>query len=147
MKQYVTVISAIMMLILASCEDRTGYYSHEQQEIIAKLTDKDWKQVYEHQPDFDPTVYDGEGMVYRFNSDGTGSCKWASWSDGTITGEPEYFRWTFTTDNFAVIYITKLNRYWLIDKLTADNIWVYDSYQDPVMYPNSYEVFCKFTVQ
>ena len=147
MKQIQILISILACVFLASCEERTGYYDTDQKEIINLLTGVEWKQTYEHTPNFEPNEFQKEGWVYKFNANGTGSYKWVKWEDGSINGEPVYFRWTFTTDNFAVIYIDKSERFWLIDKLTAKDLWVYDSYQDPVLHPNGDEVFWKFVAQ
>ncbi|WP_347283443.1 hypothetical protein [Bacteroides caecimuris] len=147
MKQIQILISILACVFLASCEERTGYYDTDQKEIINLLTGVEWKQTYEHTPNFEPNEFQKEGWVYKFNANGTGSYKWVKWEDGSINGEPVYFRWTFTTDNFAVIYIDKSERFWLIDKLTAKDLWVYNSYQDPVLHPNGDEVFWKFVAQ
>ena len=37
----------LVTFVLVSCEERTGYYTNEQQEIIAKLTANEWRLVYE----------------------------------------------------------------------------------------------------
>ena len=137
----------LVTFVLVSCEERTGYYTNEQQEIIAKLTANEWRLAYEHIPNFEPDELQEEGWVYKFNANGTGSFKWMKWEDGGINDEPTYFHWTFTTDNFNVIYIDKTERFFLIDKLTAKELWVYNSYQDPVLYPNADEVFWKFVAQ
>ena len=147
MKQIQILISILACVFLASCEERTGYYDTDQKEIINLLTGVEWKQTYEHTPNFEPNEFQKEGWVYKFNANGTGSYKWVKWEDGSINGEPVYFRWTFATDNFAVIYIDKSERFWLIDKLTAKDLWVYNSYQDPVLHPNGDEVFWKFVAQ
>lgn len=147
MKQIQILISILACVFLASCEERTGYYDTDQKEIINLLTGVEWKQTYEHTTNFEPNEFQKEGWVYKFNANGTGSYKWVKWEDGSINGEPVYFRWTFTTDNFAVIYIDKSERFWLIDKLTAKDLWVYNSYQDPVLHPNGDEVFWKFVAQ
>ena len=147
MKQIQILISILACVFLASCEERTGYYDTDQKEIINLLTGVEWKQTYEHTPNFEPNEFQQEGWVYKFNANGTGSYKWVKWEDGSISGDPVYFRWTFTTDNFAVIYIDKSERFWLIDKLTAKDLWVYNSYQDPVLHPNGDEVFWKFVAQ
>lgn len=147
MKHIQLLIIILSCVLLASCEERTGYYDADQKEIINLLTGVEWKQTYEHTPNFEPNEFQKEGWVYKFNANGTGSYKWVKWEDGSINGEPVYFRWTFTTDNFAVIYIDKSERFWLIDKLTATDLWVYNSYQDPVLYPNGDEVFWKFVAQ
>lgn len=147
MKHIQLLIIILSCVLLASCEERTGYYDADQKEIINLLTGVEWKQTYEHTPNFEPNEFQKEGWVYKFNANGTGSYKWVKWEDGSINGEPVYFRWTFTTDNFAVIYIDKSERFWLIDKLTAKDLWVYNSYQDPVLHPNGDEVFWKFVAQ
>ena len=144
MKQIQILISILACVFLPSCEERTGYYDTDQKEIISLITNVEWKQVYEHRPSFEPTEYDEEGWVYKFNANGTGSYKWVNWNDGTIKGEPVYFRWTFTTDNFSVIYIDKSERFWLIDKLTLSELWVTSAMQDPVLYPNTDKTICKF---
>lgn len=136
----------IISLLFSSCEERTGYYDRDQQKIITELTAKEWKLVYEHKPGFEPNEFQGESWVYKFNANGTGSYKWVKWDDGSINGEPVYFRWTFTNDTFAVIYIDKSARFLLIDRLTSSELQVYNSHQDPVLYPNSEEVFWKFAV-
>lgn len=141
MKQIQILISILAGVFLASCEERKGYYDTDQKEIISLITGVEWKQVYEHMP---RTEYDEEGWVYKFNANGTGSYKWVNWNDGTIKGEPVNFRWTFTTDNFSVIYIDKSERFWLIDKLTLSELWVTSAMQDPVLYPNTDKTICKF---
>ena len=144
MNRAVYIFQLLCALLLISCEGRTGYYDSDQQETIARLTAKEWKLVYEDNPNFSSTEYEEEGWVYKFNPNGTGSYKWVNHKDGTINGDPVYFRWTFTTENFAVIYIDKSEQFWLIDKLTAQELWVYTSFQDPVLYPNSDKIFWKF---
>lgn len=144
MKQIQILISILASVFLASCEERTGYYDTDQKAIVSLITDIEWKQVFEHMPSFEPTEYDEEGWVYKFNANGTGSYKWVNWNDGTIKGEPVYFRWTFTTDNFSVIYIDKSERFWLIDKLTLSELRVTSAMQDPVLYPNTDKTICKF---
>lgn len=144
MKQIQLLIIILACVLLASCEERTGYYDTDQKEIINLLTGVEWKQTYEYRPNFEPTEYKEEGWVYKFNANGTGSSKWENWSDGTMNGEPTYFRWTFTTDNFSVIYIDKSERFLLIDKLTSSDLWVTSAMQDPVLYPNTDKTVCRF---
>lgn len=143
MKYLNYIILTLVAFVLISCEERTGYYDSDQKEIIAKLTAKEWRLVYEHNPNFEPNVFQEEGWIYKFNANGTGSYKWVKWEDGSISGEPVYFRWTFTTDNFAVIYIDKSERFWLIDRLTSSELWVTSAMQDPVLYPNTDKTLCK----
>lgn len=145
MKQIQILISILACVFLASCEERTGYYDTDQKEIINLLTGVEWKQTYEYRPDFEPTEYREEGRIYKFNVNGTGSYKWANWNDETIKGDLVYFRWTFTTDNFTVIYIDKSEQFWLIDKLTPSELSVTSAFQDPVLYPNTDKIVCRFT--
>lgn len=145
MKQIQLLVPILVSVFLASCEERTGYYDTDQKEIISLLTGVEWKQTYEHMPSFEPTEYDEEGWVYKFNANGTGSYKWVNWNDGTTNGEPVYFRWTFTTENFSVIYIDKSERFWLIDRLTPSELTVTSAMQDPVLYPNTDKTVCKFS--
>lgn len=144
MKQIRFFISILVFVFLASCDERTGYYDTDQKEIISLITGVEWKQTYENMPNFEPTEYNEEGWVYQFNANGTGSYKWMNWKDGTINGETVYFRWTFTTDNFSVIYIDKSECFWLIDKLTPSELTVKRAMQDPVLYPNTDKTVCKF---
>lgn len=144
MKQIRLFISILVFVFLASCDERTGYYDTDQKEIISLITGVEWKQTYENMPNFEPTEYNEEGWVYQFNANGTGSYKWKNWKDGTINGETVYFRWTFTTDNFSVIYIDKSECFWLIDKLTPSELTVKRAMQDPVLYPNTDKTVCKF---
>ena len=144
MKQIRLFIYILVFVFLASCDERTGYYDTDQKEIISLITGVEWKQTYENMPNFEPTEYNEEGWVYQFNANGTGSYKWMNWKDGTINGETVYFRWTFTTDNFSVIYIDKSECFWLIDKLTPSELTVKRAMQDPVLYPNTDKTDCKF---
>ena len=144
MKQIRLFISILVFVFLASCDERTGYYDTDQKEIISLITGVEWKQTYENMPNFEPTEYNEEGWVYQFNANGTGSYKWMNWKGGTINGETVYFRWTFTTDNFSVIYIDKSECFWLIDKLTPSELTVKRAMQDPVLYPNTDKTVCKF---
>lgn len=144
MKQLYVFLAILVSVFLASCEERTGYYDTDQKEILSLIGGVEWKQIYEHRPSFEPTEYDVEGWVYKFNTNGTGSYKWVNWNDGTTKGEPVYFRWTFTTDNFSVIYIDKSERFWLIDRLTPSELTVTSAMQDPVLYPNTDKTICKF---
>lgn len=144
MRQIQLLIYILVFVFLASCEERTGYYNTDQKEIITLITGVEWKQTYEHTSGFEPTEYNEEGWVYKFNSNGTGYYKWVNWKDGTKNGEPVYFRWTFTTDNFSVIYIDKSECFWLIDKLTPSELTVTSAMQDPVLYPNTDKTVNKF---
>lgn len=142
---YLTFIG-IIYLLLVSCEGRTGYYNDNQEEIIDKITSVEWILVYEDNGFSSPIIHDKESVRYRFESNGKGWRKFIGSSvEPPLEDNIEYFRWTFTNDNFAVIYIGgNIERYWLIDKLTYSDLWVYDSYTDPVIYPNEDKCFYKF---
>lgn len=145
MKRSFNLIITLLFLIFISCEDRTGYYNNEQQEIITKLTAHEWIMTYAQRQGFEPEELNEERKVYKFNSNGSGSCRWVNPEDGTLKGEPVYFRWTFTNDSFAVIYIDKEQLFWLIDRLTPMELWVYSAAQDPAIYPSPDKWFYKFS--
>ena len=67
MKQIHHFIIILACVFLSSCEERTGYYDSDQKEIISILTGVEWKQTYEARPNFEPTVFEGEGRIYKFN--------------------------------------------------------------------------------
>lgn len=145
MKRTIYFILTLLSVILYSCEDRIGYYDNEQEEIIARLTAHEWMLIYAHRQDFGPADLNEVRRVYKFNPDGTGSTKWIDLEDGTMSGEPVYFRWTFTNDSFAVLYIDKEQQFWLIDKLTSIDLWVYSAFQDPAIYPSPDKWLYKFS--
>lgn len=146
MNRLICLLFALSLLLpLASCEEPTGYYDKEQQEIISMLTSNAWRLAFENTKPFPPVDYEDEGWVYKFNANGTGSYAWKDYHTDTIIGQPEYLHWTFTTDNFTVIYIDNPGKFWLIDMLTANSLWVQSAFQDPVIYPNTDKTIYKFT--
>ena len=145
MRLSIYLITTLFVLLLVSCEDRTGYYNYEQEGIIARLTAHEWKLIYAQRHDFGATELNGIRRVYKFNPNGSGSTKWINLEDGTMSGEPVYFRWTFTNDSFAVLYIDKEQQFWLIDRLSATELWVYSAAQDPAIYPSPDKWFYKFS--
>ncbi|MDE5809248.1 MAG: lipocalin family protein [Muribaculaceae bacterium] len=147
MIRYINIALTLCALFLISCEGRTGYFDSDQQTTIATLTAHEWKLCHEDSPSFPSTEFNDEGWIYKFNSNGTGSYKWVNYEDGTTIGDTIYFRWTFTTDNFSVIYIDKSQAFWLIEKLTADTLRVIVAYQDPVIYPNTDKTIWEFIAQ
>lgn len=134
----------IVCAALGACEESTGYYDESQKDILYRLTDKEWFMYYAHTPGFQSESFENEGWIYVFDSDGRGKRTW--WKKGTEenTGT-EYFQWTFTTDNFAVIYLGgNIERFWLIDRLTDTELIVQDAIQDPVLHPGTYKQLYKF---
>lgn len=99
---------------------------------------------YAHTPGFQPESFEDEGWIYNFDANGKGKRTW--WKKHPEENiETEYFQWTFTTDNFAVIYIGgNIERFWLINELTSTSLIVRDAIEDPVLYPNTSQRLCKF---
>lgn len=122
------------VIVLSSCEERTGYLDDSQKDIISRLTSSNWKLVYDHTPGFEPQNITGDTWVYHFSPDMTG---WMRWETDNDHSEPLYFRWTFTNRNMAVIQlIGQVESYMLIDKLTDTEFHTYRSVSDPVLYPD-----------
>ena len=119
-------------LLLNACDGRTGYFDDEQKDTLALLTRGEWA-LYEQIRDDQTTTFDKVGLVYRFTADGKG---WRRWYD-TETGKPtatENFQWTFTNGSFAVLYIaSKIERYWLIERLKDSRVWVCYGIRGPVI--------------
>lgn len=145
MKQLYALILILFCLLFISCDKHMNYDEAEQIEIVSMLTGTEWRQTYEQMSGYEPTEYDEDGWIYKFNSNRSGSYKWFDRENCSIIGDVVYFRWDFTTKNFAVIYIDKSQQFWLIDKLTPTELWVYSAFQDPVLYPNTSQTFRKFT--
>lgn len=143
-----TIFRALIIFIfcafLGACEERTGYYDESQKDIIARLTCTEWFMYYAHTPGFQPESFEDEGWIYNFDANGKGKRTW--WKKHPEENiETEYFQWTFTTDNFAVIYIGgNIERFWLINELTSTSLIVQDAIEDPVLYPNTSQRLCKF---
>ena len=67
-----------------------------------------------------------------------------------ILRETQYYDWTFTTENFAVIYLYNTaygQSFWLIEKLTATELRVKAANQDPVLYPSVPQTTLSFTAE
>jgi len=139
-----------MFFALVSCEERSnGFLDDGQQGRIGMLTDAEWVMSSIKYPDFDETVFDGATTAYKFERNGKGCHYGTSFADPGLKTDVSYYRWTFTNDNFAVIQMqgTAVDGYWLIEKLTASELWVTACMQDPVLYPNAYKYRCKFVAR
>lgn len=139
------LFSTLLIFLLFACDEPHGYYDPSQQDVINNLTRHEWFQYYSKMQGFDSSVHD-EGWIYQFSSNGKGHRRWCK-SDGTPIDGPstEYFQWTFTNDNFTVIYLGgNIERFWLIDKLDASELWVYDARIDPVINPNTDKTHYRF---
>lgn len=123
-----------MLFLLVGCVEKTGYYDAGQQQVIDNLTkNKGWERTHHM------TSYDGrECDVYElwiFKSDATGSRKFVwTYEDGEENENMSYFRWAFTIPNFSIIYMDS-GLYWDIEKLTSDQLHVYETYDDPITVP------------
>lgn len=135
-------LTLICGLFLLSCEGRTGYIDESQLSIVAELTGSEWLVAWYEDPLGNVETFDDETSIYRFESTGKGWIAKGSFKDETIRANARNFHWTFTADNFAVIYMTgsqdwgHWEEYWLIEKLTPDELWIKYAAQDPAIYPN-----------
>lgn len=146
MKSTIISILAIIIVLLQACDGRSGYLDDEQLSAVSVLTGAEWLmgtadygngQIYE---------FDDDTQVYRFEDTGKGWIATGSFSDSSKKEEVSYYQWTFTTRNFTVIYMAGhvVEGYWLIEKLTADELRVVATRQDPVIYPNQNKTVYRF---
>ncbi|MDE6490751.1 MAG: hypothetical protein K2L49_06290 [Muribaculaceae bacterium] len=146
MKLCCAVMSFVLALSLLSCEEPTGYYNDDQWGAIGNLTGTEWVLESVTYPDSEPEIYDDGINVYKFDADGRGWHR-ILWSlvEPSAKDVTTYFRWSFTTENFAVIYMADSSEsFWLIEKLTPTELWVICAMQDPVLYPGTYQYRCRF---
>lgn len=90
-------------------------------------------------------TFDDETNIYSFGRDTKGWTGVGSLKDPSIKKDVQYFQWTFTTENYTVIYTSgnATEGYRLIKKLTPTEMWLQWSAQDPVLYPNQTTTFYK----
>ena len=146
MKSRILSLLALMGILFVSCEDRTGYLEEGQLSTVSLLTDSEWLMSY-YNPGFgNEYEYDDDTRIYRFEKTGKGWVASGSFSDVSQKEEVSYFQWTFTTENFSVIYMAGhvVEGYWLIEKLTSNELWVQEAPQDPVIYPNQDKRYYRF---
>ena len=120
-----------LLMILSSCEGRTGYLDEGQQNSVAMLTDVEWLVVYVDYSVGNEQTFDDETNIYSFGRDTKGWTATGSLKDPAVKKDVRYFQWTFTTENYSVI----------IEKLTPDELWVVITASDPVLYPNQYKTY------
>ncbi|MCM1356671.1 MAG: hypothetical protein NC212_09745 [Staphylococcus sp.] len=134
------------MALLSSCEGRTGYLDNDQENTIDKLTDVEWILVYADYGLGNEYVYEDKTSIYRFDRTGKGWFGLGSVTDPTFKENIRYFQWTFTTSNFTVIQTAgnASDGFWLIKKLTSEELWVQWTTHDPVYYPNQTGTFMKY---
>lgn len=143
--QFLSLLVLIGILFV-SCEGRTGYLDEGQVSTVSILTDSEWLLAYVEYDDGQEYIYDDDTQIYRFEKTGKGWFANGSFSDASKKDGISYFQWTFTTENFAVIYMAGhvVEGYWLIDKLTPNELWVQSTQQDPVIYPNQDKTVYRF---
>lgn len=134
-----------LLMILSSCEGRTGYLDEGQQNTVAMLTDVEWLVVYADYGLGNEQTFDDETNIYSFGRDTKGWTAVGSLKDPSIKKDVQYFQWTFTTENYTVIYTSgnATEGYRLIKKLTPTEMWLQWTAQDPVLYPNQTTTFYK----
>ena len=150
MKSRILSLLALMGILFVSCEGRTGYLDDGQLSTVSFLTESEWLMSYADYSHREEYFYDEDTHIYRFEKTGKGWFANGSFSDISKKENMTNFHWTFTTENFAVIYITVStgegywDTYWLIEKLTSNELWIQKAPQDPVLYPNQEKRYYKF---
>ncbi|NCE69014.1 MULTISPECIES: hypothetical protein [Duncaniella] len=146
MKSVVISVFACMLAVLSSCEGRSGYLDEGQQTTVTMLTDVEWLMSYADYGYGSVETYDDETRIYKFDKTGKGWFASGSFTDISKKDDVSYYQWTFTTENFVVIYMTghSVEGYWYIEKLTPNELWVQWTQQDPVLHPNQDKDIYKF---
>ena len=150
MKSLILSLLALMGILFVSCEGRTGYLDDGQLSTVSLLTESEWLMSYADYSYGGENFFDDDTQIYRFEKTGKGWFAKGSFSNSSKKENVLYLHWTFTTENFAVIYMTisagegYWDEYWLIEKLTPDELWVQSTQQDPVLYPNPNRATYKF---
>ena len=150
MKKFVLLGLAFLWMalaaMLASCDGRTGYLDDGQAQTVGLLTDAEWLVAYADYGMGSECAFDVVTSVYAFGNDMNGWTATGSLRDASLKEDVRYFRWTFTTENYAVIRTAgnSTDGYWLIKKLTQTEMWLQWSLMDPVIYPNQTTTLYKF---
>jgi hypothetical protein len=136
-----------LLVLLSSCVEKEGYYGESGNTIIENLTEKEWNRKY-HSVWTDGTEVDMD-VTYIFEDNGNGSYKEiATYKNGKVEERTSYFHWTFTTPNFKYIYLD-LECYWEIEKLTQNELHIYETWYDPLTVPNQtyrdYQKYNRYT--
>ncbi|MDE5988388.1 MAG: hypothetical protein K2F88_05140 [Duncaniella sp.] len=132
------ILTLLCAIVCTSCE-RSGYYDSDQKNRLSMLTSVKWTQRWTDR--YDPENPIDYYQTWSFDTKGKASfTQIGTDHDGkVILRETQYYDWTFTTENFAVIYLfsgTYGESFWLIEKLTAEKLRVKAANQDPVLYPS-----------
>lgn len=137
MKFVLGSLAVMLLMVFASCEERSGYLEDDQQTTVDLLTDVEWLMTWADYGALGESSFETDTDIYRFERTGKGWFAKGSWIDPEKKDGTGYFQWSFTTANFSVIRMTGyIEGYWLIEKLTPDELWVTSAQQDPVIYPS-----------
>lgn len=121
------IISTISILFYG-CVEKEGYYGENGNTIIVNLTNKEWSRKY--RPDESGHYVE---VKYIFKDNGSGIWKErVTDRNGKVEENILYFHWSFTTPNFKYIYLD-LECYWEISKLTATQLCIYETWDDPLV--------------
>ncbi|MCM1450908.1 MAG: hypothetical protein NC102_01440 [Clostridium sp.] len=135
-----------MCIAMLSCDGREGYINDGQEAILEKLAAAEWILQSEESEIFGVKTYEGESRIYKFSRDGKGWTAWGSMADASPISGKTYFQWAFTNPTFSVIQTTgnAIEGFWLIQKLTASELWAQWTPQDPILHPNQDATFYRF---
>lgn len=137
-------ILIILLSLLSSCIEKTGYYDSGQEAVLSRLTNNKWERTYHSKLDngTEMDIYE----VYSFSTNGSGSYQTkTTYMDGNIENNTSYFHWSFMTPNFQYIYMD-YPLFWEIRELTDDKLSIYETYKDPLTEPNQhYRSFQEYT--
>lgn len=112
-------------------------------DVVNHLTDKEWVREYHLFLPDNREVDTREICIFK--KDASGSLKAINtYNDGEIEEFITYFKWTFTTPHFDIIYMDD-SRYWQIEKLTSEKLCVHQTYDDPVRYPEENRTYKEYT--
>lgn len=143
------ILPLICLLIFTSCE-RSGYYDADQQARLNLLTSVKWSQHWTDTYDPDNPVYYYQTWDFDRKGKAVFTQTGKNQAGEEILRETQYYDWTFTTENFAVIYLystTFGESFWLIEKLTDTGLRVKAANQDPVLYPSVPQTTLSFTAE
>ncbi|MDE5904267.1 hypothetical protein [Duncaniella sp.] len=125
------------LLICSSCE-RSGYYNDDQRNRLDLLTSVRWTEQSTNSYDPENPIVSRQSWSFDKKGKASVTYTWTDKNGDTVYNETQYYDWTFTTENFAVIYLYSASHgdlFWLIEKLTADELRVKAAVMDPVLNP------------
>lgn len=133
------------LLFMQSCVEKEGYYDPGQQSVIDRFTHKDWERTYESSTmdGMECTIHE----IWRFEKDGKCVRKSTTvYENGKTKDNVIYNRWAFMTSNFRFLHFGSTT-FWEIEKLTATEFHVCQTYEDPLAFPGQDKFHFKFTCE